>query len=566
MAVIRKLLRIPARFIRAIRYGLHLLTNRWRGRHRHLDYIAFSLPAQLPALPERRGWLRRRILGDAPFSLLDLDRAFRQIGADPRPQGVILYLSGFDMTLADLQTLRDSIIRLRRAGKRVICFAQGYDTSTYYVASAADEIMLQPGGELLTLGLLARPAFLRDALDAVGVQLDSVAITPFKGALDSLTRQTISPEGQQQLEWLLDSRYTLLLTGIAEGRRMTGDEARALIDGAPHLDDAALAAGYVDHVLTEEGLARHLGAARIVPWEEASRRLRRIWRGDSRGRYVAVLPAVGLMIPGESSTPPGDRPIQLLGDARLGDRTLVRAVRALMRDQRAAAVVLWIDSGGGSATAAEAMTSALAELGRDRPLIACMNGVAASGGYYIATAARHIVAQPGTITGSIGVIGAKPVTGGLFDRLHINRLSFARGANADFLSDEAPFTDAQRARFRALIEHTYAQFIGRVAQARGLSVEAVDTVGGGRVWTGAQALDHGLVDELGDLHAALAQARALANLPDDAPTILWAGGGKAKPIAPQLAPDPAALLGYLRDNLRHVAGGRAQMLLPFKWE
>ncbi len=236
-------------------------------------------------------------------------------------------------------------------------------------------------------------------------------------------------------------------------------------------------------------------------------------------------------------------------------------MRALAKNKSAAAVVLFIDSGGGAVVAAEAMTSALQALAKTRPLIVFMNGVAASGGYYIATPARWIVAQPGTITGSIGVITAKPVAGGLRDKLSIHTLEFTRGANADIFSDSAPFSEAQRAQMRASIEHIYQRFIGLVADSRKLTVEAVDAVGGGRVWTGEQALAHKLIDQVGDLQAALAKARELAQLPADAPVALVAG--KSKPLPP--VADPAAALRYPHENARALLNGAAQVLMPLEW-
>lgn len=541
--------------IRGLRYLWYRLGNWRRRRIGDVDYILLTLPVKMPPLPEQRSWLRRRILGNPPMSLSDLDRHFRQIGADPRPKGVVLHVRGFAMPLADLQTLRASILRLREKGKRVVTFAQGYDNATYYVASACDEIIMQPGGTLNTLGLIAQPAFLRSALETAGVQLDSVAITPFKGAYDMLTRDDISPEGQAQLDWLLDSRYTMLVEDIAHGRKTTPDAVRQMIDTAPHLDDEALAKGYIDAVLHEEGLAKHLAAERLMTWNDAHNVLLHEWRGGF-DKYVAVLPLTGMMLPGESGGPPVDLPIPIpfLGAERLGDLTVVRQVRNLMKNKAAAAVVLWIDSGGGAAITADAMASALRELAKDRPLVAYMNGVAASGGYYIATPARWIVAQPGTTTGSIGVILAKPITGGLFEKLKVNRREFTRGANANIFSDAVPFNDIQRAQMRASIEHNYRQFVNLVAESRRMSPADVDAIGGGRVWTGQQALANGLVDQLGDLKAAVDKARELAGLPEDAPAVLVPK--QAKPIAPQLVEqsNPAAALEYIRTNLEALRG------------
>jgi protease-4 len=499
------------------------------------------------------------------MSLVDLRRLLERIADDPRPKGVILTLRGLQLSMADAQTLRGLILKLRAGGKRVIAFAQGYDNATYYLASTADEIVLQPGGEVMTLGLHSEVTFLKDALDWAGVQMDSVAITPYKGALDSLTRSEPSPEGREQINWLLDSRFQQMLEAITEGRQTTPDAIRVMIDTAPHLDEAALIAGYVDALETEEALHRRLASEHIVTAEFAGKKLRQKWRKPAE-QYVALLPVSGLMIQGESRKPPVNLPIPFIGDETMGDVTVVQQVRALMKNKAAAAVILYIESGGGSAAAAEAMVAALAELAADRPLIAYMNGVAASGGYYIATLARWIVAQPGTITGSIGVISAKAVTGGLYTRLRVNRASFSRGANADFFSDTAPFTEMQRARMRASIERIYQQYIGHVAKSRKLTTEQVDAVGGGRVWTGAQALQHGLVDELGDLQTALKKARELANLPDHAPLVRV--GGKPKPLPAQLASaaQPAAYLDYVNTNLGAISSGAPLMLLPFEMD
>jgi protease-4 len=232
-----------------------------------------------------------------------------------------------------------------------------------------------------------------------------------------------------------------------------------------------------------------------------------------------------------------------------------------MQDKSAAAVVVHVDSGGGSADASEAMTSALLELAKDRPVVVYMNSVA---GLAAITSARRRAGS----SRSRGLLpahwraGRKTVTHPLWARLHVNRVELTRGANAGFLSDSAPFTESQRAQVSRSIDRIYRQFLGHVSRSRKMEVEAVDAVGGGRVWTGQQAILHGLVDELGDLQAALEKARELANLPDDAPVRLVTG--KGKPLAPQLAEqtNPAAALRYYAENLEAVAGGAAQALMP----
>ncbi len=550
--------------IRLIRRGVFAFAN-WRRGFQKIDYIFFTLPQQMPPLTENRGFLRERVLGKSPLSLSELNRIFERIGDDPRPKGIILNLRGLQMSLANLQTLRNSILRLRAKNKRVICFAHNYDNATYFIASAADEIVLQPGGEVATLGMRSQAVFLRDALDTLGIQMDAVAISPFKNALDMFTRRDMSPEGAAQLNWLLDSQYDILVDTIAEGRKRTTDTIRAMIDTAPHLDNVALAAAYISSVETEEDLHRRLASQHIIPWSEADKKIFKKWR-KSTDKYVALLHVSGTMMPGESGKPPVDIPLPFVGDERVGDLTVVSQVRNLMKNKDAAAVILYIDSPGGDANAAEAMTSALLELAKDRPLVVYMNSVAASGGYYIATPAQWIVAQPGTITGSIGVFSAKPVTNGLFERLRVHRTELTRGANANYLSDSTPFSDAQRERMRQTISHIYDQFVGHVSRSRGMSTEAVDAVGGGRVWTGLQAKENGLVDELGDLYAALAKARTLANLPQDAPLVLV--HGKRKPLPAQFAEqsNPAAILNYLQMGVTGLCSGHPLMLMPFEWK
>ncbi|NJL95532.1 MAG: signal peptide peptidase SppA [Anaerolineae bacterium] len=328
----------------------------------------------------------------------------------------------------------------------------------------------------------------------------------------------------------------------------------------PHLDHEALEQGYLDGLATEETLGAFLDQAKLAPWSQAQRvlPLRYIPRPE---KYVALLPLTGLILEGKSGRGPGGFP--LVSDDRLGSLSVVQQIRNLMQNEHAAAVVLWIDSRGGSASASEAIASALAELARTRPVVAYMNGVAASGGYYIATPAHWIVAQPGTITGSIGVIAAKAINTDMLRKLRFNAFDFQRGANADFFAPNSPFNEAQRQRMRQIIERSYDQFLGRVAASRGKAPEELEPLAGGRVWTGALAAEHHLVDELGGLEAALRKARALANLPDDTPFGIIRG--KGKPLAPQLAEqaNPAAQWRYLQHNLAQLLDGRAQMIMPF---
>ncbi len=540
------------------------LLNMQRGRVKVIDYVMIKVPPAFAPIPSKRNFVQQQILGPAPMSLLEFVAALDRIADDPRPLGVILYFRGFSASTADLQTMRDAILRLRDKGKRVLSYAPGYRTLDYFVASACDEILLPPGGMLETTGLFSQQVFLQEGMAAAGLQFDAIAISPYKGAADSLIRSEPSPEGREQTNWLLDSLYEMIVDGIAATRKMKPPAVKAMIDQAVHITEEALEKGYVDGVMSEEALAEYLGVSKITMWEEADSQLYLPLR-DFGGKYVALLYAGGMIVDGESATPPSDvpAPIPFVGGERLGDVTLNQQARNLMKDPACGALVLYIDSGGGSATASESMASALGEFAKTRPLVVCMGGVAASGGYYIATPAHWIVAQPGTITGSIGVIMGKLVNSELLRKLRFNAVSYLRGDNADLVAGERPFSDAQRELMRDSVEHIYQQFLERVADSREMSAAEIDGIGGGRVWTGQQALENGLVDELGDLHRAIDKARQLANLPEAAPAVLIRE--KGKPIGVELAEqNPAALAKYLVDNVEMMTS-RAQYLMDFDW-
>jgi len=540
------------------------LLNMQRAGVKAIDYVMIKVPSSFAPIPKERNFVQRQVLGAPPMSLMEFVNALDRIGDDPRPLGIILYFRGLSASTADLQTMRDAILRLREKGKRALSYAPGYRTLDYFVASACDEILLPPGGMLETTGLLSQQMFLKEGLASVGLEFDSIAISPYKGAADTLTRAEPSPEGREQTNWLLDSIFETVVDGIAATRKMKAEEVRYMIDGGLRVGDDALEKGYVDGIMNEEQLLEYLGITKITMWEEADGQIMLPER-DFSSKYVAVIYGGGLIVDGESATPPSDMPVPLpfVGGERLGDITLNQQVRNLMKDPACGALVLYIDSGGGSATASESMASALAEFAKSRPLVVFMGGVAASGGYYIATPAHWIVAQAGTITGSIGVLMGKLVNNEMLSKLHVHAFSYLRGENADLMTSESAFSAAQRKMMRGGIEHIYAQFVDRVAESRGKSNADVDAIAGGRVWTGQQALEHGLVDELGNLRRAIDKARELAKLPHKAPTVLIRD--KGKPIGAQVAEQsPAALVKYAGDGIEALTK-RAQCIMPFEW-
>lgn len=565
-SLMRRALRLAARLnpFRFIRKGWLRLRNRLRMRAK-IDTIIIALPSQMPLLPETRGFIQRRLFGEADLSFFELRDIFDRISQDPRPKTVILQMRGFDMSLAELQTLRGYIVELRQRGKQVISIAQEYDTASYFIASACNQIVLQPGGELMTIGLAQQVFFLKDALESIGLRFEAVAVSPFKTAFDQLTRSELTPEARQQFEWLLDSRFEIIVNSIAAGRNISPDAVRHMIDHSPMVAPDALNDDYIDYVLNEEGLVPLLNAQHVHTWENAERLLLRRAQ-KSHTKYIAALTVSGMMVSGESrSAPPLPLPVPIpfIDEDSTGDLDFVQQVRSILDDDNAAAVLLIVDSGGGAALAAEAMASALDELAKTRPIVTYMHSVAASGGYYVAMPGHWIVAQPGTLTGSIGVIGGKLITSEALERFKVRQFELSRGRNAGMFTNGEPLTSEQRQISERMIDYVYEEFLKRVSQSRSLTRDAVDAVGGGRVWTGAQALEHGLVDQLGSIEDALKKLRMLADLPDDTP--VYAVEGYNRELPPQFINEmnPAAAVQNTYETMRALFGGAAQMLMPF---
>ena len=437
----------------------------------------------------------------------------------------------------------------------MVAWAPFYTTGTYYLACACDEILLMPTGTVQPLGFSSTGMFLRDGLARFGIEADFVQISPYKSAADTLTKSRMSPEFREQVTWLLESQHKELLNAIGKGRVLDEKGAQALVDGSPYGDDTALEMRAVDAVMPEEELAKRLGpssevSTTIGTWERARGKLRVAAPTLARGKYVAVLRIEGTIIDGRSGRLPVKPPIEvpLVGDDRAGDLTVVQAARQVAGDKRAAAVVLYVNSRGGSATASEAMRQALEVIAARKPLVVAMGPVAGSGGYWVSTPGRWIVARPGTLTGSIGVLTGKLVTGGMWSRLMFNRETIAFGEHATIDSDERPYTDEERAIVKAQIDRVYTQFLDVVGKARKMTPEQVHPIAAGRVWTGRQAFELKLVDELGGLDAAIRKARSLANLDEKAPV------REARPPKRMIPPTAVTsgavgFLGYLMEGV-----------------
>lgn len=512
-----------------------------RARHARVDYVVLPIGG---SLPERsgppRGFIERRLpLPPDPFSLQQLNERLRRVADAENTRGVVFIFRGFAAGLATLQNFRAAVARLRAAGKEAIAYTPHLDLSHYYAATAADRIIVPPGAHFEALGLYTEITFLGDALARVGVQADVVQISPYKTAMDRFSRSDLSPEAREQLNWLLDDQFDMLVSDIAAGRGLEPDDLRRLIDRAPFTAEEARAAGLIDAVAYDDELATLLcgkpAAANVDPVTTAEpasaapsiagRVTLKTWR-EARGlllerprrrtrRFVGVVSLEGLIATGPSRRPPIDLPIPLIGGATAGEQTLVGLLRRVEKLDDMAALVFHVDSGGGSALASELIGRQIELLSARKPVVVYMGNMAASGGYYVAAPARHIMSQRATLTGSIGVITAKLSADGLYERLSLNRVSLERGEHAGLYRDTSPMSAEERAIFWRTISDIYQQFKDVVARGRKMTAEQVDAIGGGRVWTGRQAQARGLVDDHGDFLDAIKKAAELAALPVD---------------------------------------------------
>ena len=552
-----------ARLFYAIRCAFWLVGNLRRRMGAPPEYVAFMLEGPYQELPDPpAGFLQRR-LSQPKQSLSELAEQIRRVAGDPRVRGVVLHLRPLSMPLSQLQTLRGLIAELRAAGKRVVAWANSYDSAGYYVACAADKVIIQPGGVVQPLGTQRGFLFLADALKRIGLKADFVRTTAYKSAGDPLSRRGMSDEMREMIDWLMDDIHAGFVDAIAQGRGLDKAAAEALVDGAPYDDIGAVDAGVVDTIIGEEDLPAHLHSP-LADWEIARGRLLKP-RPVPPSRYVALLRIEGDIVDGRSQRPPSGGPalLRALMRPRAGDISVVQEARRVARDRRAAAVVLYVDSRGGSATASEAMAAALEKLARRKPLIVAMGAVAGSGGYYVSTPARWIVAQPGALTGSIGVLAGKVADVGLKRRLSLNWETATRGRRAAMFAGDRPFTLEEREIVAGLIDRFYLAFVSRVARSRKIPVANVDEIGGGRVWTGSQAMERGLVDELGGVDRAIAKAREIAGLHPRARVreVRPAKGPLLPPI-----PQTTALLDHALYGINLLGSGAPLYLTPLLWD
>ena len=544
--------------------------------------ISGAMPDYVPDDPFRR------IFGSPPQSLGSLMAQFRKAKVDKRITAVMLDIDFTDAGWAKAEEIRGAIEDFRTSGKPVYAYMEMGLNKDYYIASACDKIYVPPSGELFTIGLAADVMFFRGSLDKLGVYPDIYQIGKYKSAGDMFTQKQMTDAHREYINSMLDDLFGRFVQGVAKSRNKSVDEVKDLIDKAPYTAAQAKDAGLIDGALyhdeVEKELKKRLGykdsdelhIARSSDYKQISQESLGLNKGDK----IAVVYAAGDIVSGKSS-------FGSSGEDTIGSDSLVKTLNDVRDDKAIKAIVLRIDSPGGSGLASDIIWRAIEAAKTKKPVVVSMSDVAASGGYYIACNANKIVAEPSTITGSIGVVGGKPVLKGFYDWIGVTNEYVMRGKNAGMFRETEKFDDSERAKFQEFLQSTYQDFITKVGKGRNKDAAYIDSIGQGRVWTGSQGKDRGLVDEYGGLDKAIEIAKQLANIPGDhsiqrvvlpqPPTFLEqlmnAGnddGDEADAQAKQQASLISALPEDMREGVRYAqmldraTKGEPVYLMPFR--
>jgi protease-4 len=412
-----------------------------------------------------------------------------------------------------MAALSRAVGELREAGKQVVVYAERTGNGGAWLGAQADRFWIAPEGRVDLLGVRAESLFVRRALDRFGIRAEVMQVGRYKSVGEILTRDSMSDESREALDQVVDGLYGRLVDGLATGRAGSTEQARRWIDDGPYVAGEAREIGLVDDLVYGDEIPARLAELAGEPSKDDGREARLVSEGNyvrfSRAGFrwgpvlgsadrIAVVPIVGLLRSGAGS-PQG----------------VVGVLRGLARDDSVAAVVIRVDSPGGDPLASDLIWRAVRKVTEKKPVVASLGDTAASGGYYVAMGANLVVAEPTTLTGSIGVVWAMFNVGGLLDEVGVHVDAVERGAHAGIYDPTRGRTEEERSRLRKQVEQLYSDFVDKVSAGRGLERARVEAVAEGRVWTGAQAQEHGLVDELGGLDHAVRRARELANLPPE---------------------------------------------------
>ncbi|MCS7015603.1 MAG: signal peptide peptidase SppA [Gemmatales bacterium] len=511
-----------------------------------------------------------------------LDR-MQRAARDRQVQALLLHIDELDIGWGRVAELRHAISDFRRSGKPCVAFLESGGLAEYLVASACDEVFMPEAGMLFLSGLRMQMFFYKDLLDKLGVQADMIQMGDFKGAAEPYIRNRMSPALKKHLETVLDDMYSYVVETIAESRKQKNldvKKVRELLDQGPFTPRQALQQGLIDRLAYESDLARVFSETKKVkaqlvsdygkprPREPGLFDIFKMLSPPIEPRLsdrpkIALIYAIGVIMPGKGTASP-------FGEAVIGADTYVEAIRRAESEPSIKAIVIRVDSPGGSALASDLIWNEVNKC--KKPVIVSMGDTAASGGYYISMAAKRIFAEPGTITGSIGVVGGKLVIRGLMDKIGLTTDTIDRGANAGLLSLTEPWNDKQREQVTALMRDTYDQFLdkalaGRKRAGQKWTRQDLEKIAGGRIWTGRQAKTLGLVDELGTLSDAIAYAKKEAGFDPDEDVEIYILPRPKSPIEALLesflelrTPQPLSSLTQLaqqmpelRPHLRHIA-------------
>ncbi|MBA2306194.1 MAG: signal peptide peptidase SppA [Acidobacteria bacterium] len=483
---------------------------------------------------------------ESPPTVRSVTDALRKAKVDHRITAVVIRPVGTAALWAKVQEVRDAITDFRTSGKPVIGYLEQGGEQEFYLASACDKVFLMPTASLDLTGVASYELFLRGTLDKIGAFPDVLHVGEFKTAGNAYTEKTFTPSHREMAESLNRDLFDQLVQGLATGRHKSESEIKALIDHGPFLPEDAVRAGLIDDVAYEDELDDKVQLARGTPkfvTDADYRQVSAASLGLNKGPRIAVLYGVGMIGTGKSS----DDATQVLGSD-----TFIESLRKARADKSIRAVVLRIDSPGGSAIASDVIWREVMLTRAVKPVIASMSDVAASGGYYIAMPAHQIVAEPATLTGSIGVVMLKFVIDGTLEKLGMNIEPVTSGRYADLYSPVRPFSPEERKKVQEQMQATYDAFVEKAASGRQMTPERIDAIAQGRVWTGKQAKDLGLVDELGGLNRALAIARSRAQIAPDAEVELV------------IYPQRKSIYELVQSPFGIKAGGVLQTLLGWK--
>jgi protease-4 len=451
--------------------------------------------------------------------VLDVVDALDRASTDKRVRAFVGRIGGSGVGLAHIQEIRDAVARFRAAGKRAIAYSEtfgefGAGNGGYYLATAFDEIWLQPSGDVSITGLMYESPFVRGTLDKLGIKPQMDQRYEYKNAMNMFTERSYTEPHKRAMQELMDSQFGQIVRGISAGRKKTEAEVRALFDKGPFLGQEAIDAGLVDGLAYEDELYAKLRKDQGDDFQLLflDKYLERAGRPHIKGTTIALVHGYGGVSRGAGGYSPVD------GSVTMGSDSVVEALRTAIDDDKVKAIVFRVDSPGGSYVASDTIwreTKRARE--KKKPLIVSMGNVAGSGGYFVAMMADKIVAQPGTITGSIGVLGGKMLTAGLWDKVGLSWDEVHTSRNSTMFTGTHPYDEVGWERFQAFLDRVYVDFTSKVAEGRKLPIEKVREIAKGRIWTGEDAKRLGLIDEVGGVDTALALARQALNLKEDEP-------------------------------------------------